>query len=392
MKIPKKLNKKMAIAGIVVLALVCGGATWAIVANTLSENSSETSNVSNSSTALGSSNVSASTISASASEADIDWSALPSKEVALKSGETFTATDAGTYILTGSTDSGVVVKSDGNVRLILNGVTISNKNGVAIYVENANNVVLNLADGSTNTVLDASTRADATLDGAIFSHDDLVISGGGSLVVNSNYADGIVSKDDLKILSGNITVNSADDGIRGKDSVYISGGKITIKAVADGIKSTEDTDASKGYAYISGGEITINAGDDGIKAASSLIIDGGTINIENSVEGFEGTNITINGGKINIYASDDGVNASSDGVGGEVYLKITGGELTVKVGSGDTDGIDVNGNISISGGTVNTTSFDYDGTASLTGGEVYVNGSKVTTIPNAMMGGGGMRR
>ena len=340
MKIPKKLNKKMAIAGIVALALVCGGATWAIVANTLSENSGETSSVSSTSTTLGSSNVSALTISASASEADIDWSALPSKEVALKSGETFTATDAGTYILTGSTDSGVVVKSDGNVRLILNGVTISNKNGVTIYVENANNVVLNLADGSTNTVSDASTRADATLDGAIFSHDDLLISGNGSLVVNSNYADGIVSKDDLKILSGNITVNSADDGI---------------------------------------------------KAVSSLIIDGGTINIENSVEGLEGTNITINGGKINIYASDDGVNASSDGVGGEVYLKITGGELTVKVGSGDTDGIDVNGNISISGGTVNTTSFDYDGTASLTGGEVYVNGSKITTIPNAMMGGGGMR-
>ncbi len=391
MKIPKKLNKKMAIAGIVVLALVCGGATWAIVANTLSENSSETSNVSSSSTTSGSSNVSASTISASASEADIDWSALPSKEVALKSGETFTATDAGTYILTGSTDSGVVVKSDGNVRLILNGVTISNKNGVAIYVENVNNVVLNLADGSTNTVSDASTRADAALDGAIFSHDDLVISGGGSLTVNSNYADGIVSKDDLKILGGNITVNSADDGIRGKDSVYISGGKITIKAAADGIKATEDTDASKGYTYISGGEITINAGDDGIKAVSSLIIDGGTINIENSVEGLEGTNITINGGKINIYASDDGVNASSDGVGGEVYLKITGGELTVKVGSGDTDGIDINGNISISGGTVNTTSFDYDGTASLTDGEVYVNGSKVTTIPNAMMGGGARR-
>jgi hypothetical protein len=57
--------------------------------------------------------------------------------------------------------------------------------------------------------------------------------------------------------------------------------------------------------------------------------------------------------------------------------------------SGDTDGIDSNGDLKVSGGTINVTgsgAFDYDGTATFTGGTIIINGTEVDTIPNSVAG------
>ena len=66
--------------------------------------------------------------------------------------------------------------------------------------------------------------------------------------------------------------------------------------------------------------------------------------------------------------------------------------LTIKMGSGDTDAVDSNGNIYVNGGTLDLTAnspFDYDGTAKYTGGTIIVNGQTVNSITNQMMGGAG---
>ncbi len=64
------------------------------------------------------------------------------------------------------------------------------------------------------------------------------------------------------------------------------------------------------------------------------------------------------------------------------------------MGQGDTDAIDCNGNITVNGGTIDITaqmsSFDYDGTATYNGGTIIINGQEVNSIPQSMMGGGGM--
>ena len=326
--------------------------------------------------------------------AGIDWSSLPTKTVALTN-DTLTISDAGTYVLSGTSTAGVVVKSDGNVRLLLNGVDITSSTGAAIYVENANNVVVELADGTTNSVEDASKRSDETIDGAIFSSDDITFTGNGTLNVTSNFADAIVSKDDLTISSGTYVITSVDEGIRGKDSVQILGGTITIKATGDGIKATNDTEADKGYVYIKAGTITIDSGDDGINAVTKVVIDGGTVAVNSSVEGIEGTNVTINDGSIAVNASDDGINAASSVSGADIFVTVNGGTVTVTVGQGDTDAIDANGAITVNGGTITitapTSSFDYDTTAQFNGGTIIINGQKVDAIPVSMMRGGGMR-
>ena len=84
--------------------------------------------------------------------------------------------------------------------------------------------------------------------------------------------------------------------------------------------------------------------DDGIHADGLLEINNGTMNI-NAVEGLEATYIKINDGTINISASDDGINAANKSDNYEIAIEINGGNITIKMGQGDTDGIDSNGNI-----------------------------------------------
>ncbi|HEM5324652.1 TPA: carbohydrate-binding domain-containing protein [Streptococcus suis] len=329
--------------------------------------------------------------SSDSSTSSIDWSALPTTEVTL-SNDGLKITEGGTYILTGSTTAGVTVETDANVRIILAGAEISSSDNAAINVIKADNVELEIKDGTTNTVKDTSNHTDTNIEGAIHVEADLTITGNGRLTVEGNFQDGIVSTDDMVISSGNITVTAVDDGIRGKDSLTINGGTINVTAGGDGIKSTNDTDTTKGYTTITGGEITVTAGDDGIKAETALTIDGGTITVSESVEALEGTNITINGGTIDVYGSDDAINASST-TSSDIYIKVTGGDLKVAVGSGDTDAFDANGNLYISGGTIAvtapTSAFDFDGTVEFTGGTVTVNGEQITEITHTGPGGRG---
>ena len=54
--------------------------------------------------------------------------------------------------------------------------------------------------------------------------------------------------------------------------------------------------------------------------------------------------------------------------------------------SGDTDGIDSNGDLKVSGGIINVTgssTFDYDGNVEFTGGTIIINGTKVDAIPKS---------
>lgn len=325
--------------------------------------------------------------------ADVDWDALETTEVDLTD-EGLNITEAGTYILSGETTGQVTVNTEGNVRIILNNATITSSEGAAISIENAEKTVLELADGTTNTVEDATTRSDEEIDGAIYSSDDMIITGQGTLNVTANFEDGIVGKDDLWIESGTINVTSVDGGIRGKDSLTISGGALTIDAGGDGIKSSNDTDLGKGQLTISGGEITITSGDDAVKAEQNIWITGGTLDIETSVEGIEAPVIVIDDGDVTIYATDDGINASaSEIITTDLSLTINGGNVTVEVGQGDTDALDSNGDLTIAGGVVTLTAqsaVDYDGTGSFTGGTLIVNDETLTDLPEGgMMGGSG---
>ncbi len=233
--------------------------------------------------------------------------------------EGITITEEGEYILTGTyKNKKIIVEAaeDAKVRLILKDADIENEKGAAIYVKSADKVFVTLAKGSSNTVTGVTQTIsdEEETDGAIYSKSDLTINGEGTLSVKCSDGKGIVSKDDLKITSGNINVESLDHAISGKDSVRIAGGTIKVKAGEDGIHSGNDEDPEKGNVYIADGNIEIDVSDDGIHAESKTVIANGTINIINSEEGIEGAIVEIAGGVINVNSNDDGINAT-DGSG-----------------------------------------------------------------------------
>ena len=317
----------------------------------------------------------------------------------LSSGEDISITKAGVYVISGSA-SDVTITVDATdedkVQLVLNGAEITNKDFPCIYVKNADKLFITTVKGTTSSLTvsgsfteDGNTNTDAV----IFSKDDLVLNGLGTLKVTSS-DNGISCKDDLKITGGTLVISAKDCGLEANDSISIADGDITISATNDAIHCEYDEDNSVGSIYICGGTLNLKAGDDGIHATTIFQIDGGSVTVA-AAEGIEATWVQINGGDVSVTATDDGVNAAKKSTAYTVLFEMNDGTLKISMGQGDTDAIDSNGNIIVSGGTINITgqsSFDYDGTAQYTGGTIIVNGQTVNSITNQMMGGmGGMQ-
>lgn len=192
----------------------------------------------------------------------------------------------GTYIVSGNYDNGTLVvdAGDDKVQVVLDGAEINNDSFSCFYVENADKVFLTLAEDSENKFSDGESyeygsTEEEDSNGAVFAKDDLTINGTGKLEVEGNYKNGIVCKDDLKIVSAYISVNAKNNGIKGKDSLMIKDAEISVTAGNDGMKSDNDSDSEKGFVYIEDGNFNIEAEQDGIQAETGLIICDGTFNI-----------------------------------------------------------------------------------------------------------------
>ncbi len=346
-------------------------------------------------------------------------------DIATVSNNVITITQPAIFEVSGEMSEGQIVVNvdktaypDGVVELDLLGVNLKNTSDSPIYVASIGDECQIVAKkGYENTISDGTsyTNADGKM-GAIYSCDDLKIKGSGTLTVNGNCEDGIVSKNDLKIYNGTVIVNAVDDAIRGKDSVTIGNAddtsfdklNVTVKSTSgDGIKSTEtDTTTGKGYITVNGGTVDITAYSDGFHASQLLNINGGDINIEttcpaNSSSGgnmggggfpggggstststdtsakglkagctddttsttIEGT-INIAGGNITINSTDDSVHATD--------INISGGNI--QASSGD-DGVHADDVLTITDGIINITK-SYEGLEAydieIKGGNIHV--------------------
>ena len=201
--------------------------------------------------------------------------------------------------------------------------------------------------------------------------------------------------------SGNSSKKSySTKGIKAESEINISGAAINISSTDDGIHANSDSgvletgEDGKGIISISGGTITISTGDDGIHADKELNITDGYINVLTSYEGLEAITINISGGQSFVYAADDGINACTGDGTSTPLINITGGYVDVTTGSGDTDGIDSNGNYTQSGGMVLVKggsssgqvsgSIDVDGNITITGGTCVALGGICETPVNSV--------
>lgn len=257
------------------------------------------------------------------------------------SGSTITITEEGVYIVSGTLADGQIVvdaAEDAKVQIVLDGADITSSDAAAIYVVSADKVFVTLAEGSSNSLAVtgsfAATDDGNTVDGAIFSKADLTIQGEGALSVVCAAGHGIVSKDELTITGGTISVEASGHALQAKDALAISGGTLDLVAGTDALHCSDDEDAEHGWIYISGGtitaeatsdaidagsfleidggDITVTAGDDGLHAEYAAVVNGGTITVTQSTEALEGSAVTITGGTLDLVSSDDGINAAGE--------------------------------------------------------------------------------
>ena len=384
-------------------------------------------------------------------------------------------TAAGTYVFSGDCDNGSITVKKGvtGVTIVLNGLTLTNDDSAAITLNKTAEASLIAAAGTTNTVADTEGSSDENAAVKVKSGAALAIGGTGTLTVDGNAKNGIKGAADavITVAEVKLNINAADDGLSCDDELKITGGTLSITAGGDAVKASPDTGenpdtTSLGNVTISGGTLTLNATEDGIqadgdltisggtfhvktngghttaltddsasckgfKAGKTLIVTGGTVNVDSaddalhantdvtisggtltlaagddgvhadndlvigakgasststprinitaSYEGLEGTTVTVYSGDIDVAASDDGVNAANSTLGehsDKYAISIAGGDLYIDAGS---DGLDSNNDINITGGKVEVygadammdAAIDYDGTFTLSGGTLF---------------------
>lgn len=305
---------------------------------------------------------------------------------------------SGTLVVTGNYNNGVHTTKD---------LTIKN---LTTKITGYNNAI---KGNNSVTITSGTVQAYAKTGNGIKSEDNDISSSGkqkGTIAINGGtvYVDSLhdaidsaydVVVDQLdETVSTSVTIKTgknstyysssfkadSEKGLKALNNITINNGLVTIAASDDAVHANYGealANGSKGLGNITvnGGTLQVASGDDGLHADNTLSITGGKIVVTNATEGFEGNYIKISGGYSYIYGTDDGVNCSKKSFTSCAFT-MTDGYLDVEVKSGDTDGIDSNGNFTLSGGVIVTrgapgtngsgmsTGLDVDGTCSMTGG------------------------
>lgn len=240
-----------------------------------------------------------------------------------------------------------------------------------------------IADGSFNlTCTNDGIQACSLLriDGGSFD----ITTGGGSSN-GKTHTDSMGFGRNMKMYSSDSDTTDTESakGVKCADTIKLNGGTFNVNSSDDAIHSNNEI-------LMTDGSLTIATGDDGMHADNTLTINGGTIKIDESYEGIEAGEITVNDGNISVVSSDDGFNAAggSNGTHEEDFFSsdsskslVFNGGYTFVNASGD--GIDSNGTITITGGTIlvsgpedsNNAAVDYETSATITGGVLLALGS-----------------
>lgn len=199
-------------------------------------------------------------------------------------GDIITINRGGSYVLSGKLSDGqIIVEVDKTekVQLVFNGVDITSKKSSPVYIKSADKVAITLAQGTENILSDADNYEGQNEKGepnaCVFSKDDLTINGYGKLTVKGNSNNGISTKNDFKLVSGEVIISAKNNALKGKGSILVNSGSLNVESDDDGLKSDEDEDPAKGFILIEGGNISIKAGDDALTAFTSVTISGGHV-------------------------------------------------------------------------------------------------------------------
>jgi hypothetical protein len=201
-------------------------------------------------------------------------------------------TAGGTYQVSGTLADGMlhVDAGDAAVTLVLDGATITNADGPAVYVETASDVTVQTTAGTTSALTDGG---ESEQDAALYSVPTVTLGGDGALVVNATY-EGISSTVDIRVEGSTVRVIAGEDGLNanedGVSDITISGGSLYVQTdTGDGIDSN-------GTIHITGGDVVSYGGladaNSGLDADGEITITGGTLVATGSMRGIPGDTST----------------------------------------------------------------------------------------------------
>lgn len=241
------------------------------------------------------------------------------KEANIKINDILTIEKAGEYTFTGTLSDGQIAVNandiDGEVKIVLDNVSITSENAPAIFIYSKNiydekcKVTIETAKDSTNEITGGKIKQ-SVID---FKNQEEILYS-----VEKNYNDegeyferykydGAISSDISITFDGEGTLNvysNKKEGIEGKMHITVNGGTLIIKSVDDAINAAADGESI----------ITINDGTviaflteeaeegDGIDSNGEIIINGGKVysfacpGSDSGLDADKGT--TINGGEV----------------------------------------------------------------------------------------------
>ena len=152
------------------------------------------------------------------------------EKIALSSGQNVSITKEGVYLVSGNaTDVTISIEAgdEDKVQIVLDGVTVKNSSAPFIYVKSADKVFVTTTESENTVEVSGSFEADGdtNLDAAIFSKDDLVINGLGTLNITSS-DNGVACKDTLKITGSTINVKCSGNAFEAHDAIEIADGVV----------------------------------------------------------------------------------------------------------------------------------------------------------------------
>jgi len=304
------------------------------------------------------------------------------------------------YVLNGTSEDGCFkVYSDKDLKLTLNGLTLTNQDGAAVNIQSTQRSFVELAEGTSNSLTDGSVynKVDGeSKKGTLFSEGQLIFNGKGTLNVTGYGKHGIASDGYVRFRPGNVIniTATAGQGIKAKNAIRIEGGVLNVNISSTAAKGL----SCDGYVEVNGGRTTVittgngkfkNNGTDtkacaAIKSDSTCVINGGELWLKSTGTGGKGISsdqdITVNGGIVRVITTGERYvygmeHSSAKGIKSDTNITINGGDIRVKTTGGEgSEAIEAKGLLVINDGIVEVSAFD-DGINS--GSHMYLNGGNV---------------
>lgn len=311
--------------------------------------------------------------------------------------------------LEGETANGsFTLNAERDATVTLNGLTLTSQEGYAMKTKNKKTVRFIIADGTVNTLTDASL---GTHKACLLNKGNGIISGAGTLNINGNTKQAYKGEGTLTIDGGDINVKATvKDGFNLDSCFVMNNGKLDVTTTGGGFWDEEDMKTKAPSCINTAGNVTINngtltllstgEGGKGINCDSIFTMKGGNINvtttgrryIDPSCENLRDTpddipdnmsnspkavkaekDMLIANGTIRIHTTEDG----GEGLESKAAMTLTGGDYNITTYD---DCINAAGNVTISGGTYYLSSLDNDGID--TNSSLYVKGGDIVTMGN----------